>query len=219
MDQEVFQNTRELAQKIKGLISIEDVLKTFNIDYSKSSERVKILCPIHRERTPSCSIDFSENLWYCFGCKQGGDQIELIKKVEKLESWGEVIKYIQEKYGIGYEWSLEEHENLLEKNVRGFYETYHFGMPFLETKKVAQSFEGEIQILTAYIREFNEIMGFSESSIKQTLDCYKEFENLYKNKDFDLSKIRVMRNRFENKVKNLKKVIKNASLQTDSGTT
>lgn len=40
-------------------------------------KRSKGLCPLHREKTPSFTVDREQNLFYCFGCGQGGDAIKL----------------------------------------------------------------------------------------------------------------------------------------------
>ena len=39
--------------------------------------QLKGLCPFHKEKTPSFSIDPDQGLYYCFGCGQGGDAIKL----------------------------------------------------------------------------------------------------------------------------------------------
>ncbi len=42
------------------------------------------LCPFHREKTPSCIITPSKNLFHCFGCGAGGDVLEWLTKTEHL---------------------------------------------------------------------------------------------------------------------------------------
>ena len=37
------------------------------------------LCPLHNEKTPSFTI-YPDNHYWCFGCQQGGDSIELIRE-------------------------------------------------------------------------------------------------------------------------------------------
>ncbi len=38
------------------------------------------LCPLHNEKTPSFTI-YPDNHYWCFGCQQGGDSIELIRRL------------------------------------------------------------------------------------------------------------------------------------------
>lgn len=39
------------------------------------------LCPFHQENTPSFTISVTKGLFYCFGCKRGGDGITLLREV------------------------------------------------------------------------------------------------------------------------------------------
>ena len=45
------------------------------------NNRNKGICPLHQEKTPSFSINKEKNVWYCFGCSEGGDTIQLVMKV------------------------------------------------------------------------------------------------------------------------------------------
>jgi len=52
----------------------------------------KIVCPFHADMNPSLSIDFSTNLWHCFGCQAGGDIIHFVMRMENLEFPDAVIR-------------------------------------------------------------------------------------------------------------------------------
>lgn len=53
----------------------------------------KALCPFHKEKTPSLSVNKQGNLWHCFACGKGGDTIEFIRQVEK-KNFVETVKYL-----------------------------------------------------------------------------------------------------------------------------
>ena len=53
-------------------------------------------CPFHNEKTPSCKIDPSTQLWHCFGCGEGGDVFGFIMKSEDL-SFPDAVRYLAER--------------------------------------------------------------------------------------------------------------------------
>lgn len=42
------------------------------------------LCPFHKEKTPSFTVNDEKGLFHCFGCNAGGDAIEFIKQIEAV---------------------------------------------------------------------------------------------------------------------------------------
>jgi DNA primase len=79
-------------------------------DYIKLSQRGKkrlALCPFHKEKTPSFSVDSESGLFYCFGCHKGGDVIKFVEEVERC-SFQEAISILARKAGVEY--SRTSHE-------------------------------------------------------------------------------------------------------------
>ena len=56
-------------------------------------------CPVHNEKTPSCKVDPSTQLWHCFGCGEGGDIFAYLMKVEGM-SFPESVQYLADKAHI-----------------------------------------------------------------------------------------------------------------------
>jgi hypothetical protein len=46
-------------------------------ELKRSGRQWVCLCPLHREDTPSFSIDADKDVWHCFGCAKGGSIIDL----------------------------------------------------------------------------------------------------------------------------------------------
>lgn len=56
-------------------------------------------CPFHNEKTPSCKIDPSTQLWHCFGCGEGGDVFSFIIKSDDV-SFPEAVRALAERAHI-----------------------------------------------------------------------------------------------------------------------
>lgn len=52
-------------------------------------------CPFHNEKTPSFSVSEEEGLFYCFGCKESGDVITFVQKMESCD-FSDAIKILAE---------------------------------------------------------------------------------------------------------------------------
>lgn len=70
------QLTDELVQSVRDTIDIVDIASD-HTRLTKAGRRYKGLCPLHKEKTSSFSVDPDQGLFYCFGCSQGGDAIRL----------------------------------------------------------------------------------------------------------------------------------------------
>ena len=60
------------------------------------------LCPFHREKTPSFSVNPEKGFFYCFGCKEKGTAFDFLMKVEGL-SFPEAARRLAEHAGIEIE--------------------------------------------------------------------------------------------------------------------
>ena len=87
--------------------SIEDLKKRSKIsDFILATTSGKLrgtkgmaLCPFHGEKTASMSFTDVENLFHCFGCKEGGDIFKYVQEINNLE-FQDAIEYVAEKYGF-----------------------------------------------------------------------------------------------------------------------
>ena len=70
------QLTPELVQAVRDAVDVIDIAGDYT-KLRKAGRRHGGLCPLHKEKTPSFSVDPDQGLFYCFGCGQGGDAIRL----------------------------------------------------------------------------------------------------------------------------------------------
>ncbi|MGA7617650.1 MAG: DNA primase [Thermoanaerobaculia bacterium] len=64
-----------------------------------AGRRHKGLCPFHREKTPSFTVDREKGLFYCFGCQAGGDVFKFLMLTERM-TFPEAVASIAERVGI-----------------------------------------------------------------------------------------------------------------------
>ena len=60
---------------------------------------LKGLCPFHDEKSPSFNVTPAKNLWYCFGCNEGGDVITFVQQIDSL-SFVEAVESLARQSGI-----------------------------------------------------------------------------------------------------------------------
>jgi DNA primase len=69
------------------------------------------LCPFHHEKTPSFSVNREKQLYYCFGCKQGGNVVSFIMKIENV-SFPEAVELLAKRAGIEMPKAVDDKEYL-----------------------------------------------------------------------------------------------------------
>jgi DNA primase len=76
--------TREWIAQLRSRLDIVDVVSQ-TVPLKKNGGRYWGLCPFHGEKTPSFSVRPDVQVYYCFGCKAGGDVISFVMETERLE--------------------------------------------------------------------------------------------------------------------------------------
>lgn len=61
-------------------------------------------CPFHTEKTPSFSVTPERNMFYCFGCHEGGDAIKFIRSMEKMD-FTTAVQSLAKRAGITVEFT------------------------------------------------------------------------------------------------------------------
>lgn len=79
------------AEDIKKRFTVEGVLQEHGVKVIGGGNQRMAKCPFHEDSTPSLSINVGTQLWNCHGCKEGGDVINLLAKLQG-KSVAQVLK-------------------------------------------------------------------------------------------------------------------------------
>ena len=160
--------------------SIEDLKTKSKIsDFILSSTTGKIrgnkgmaLCPFHGEKTASMSFTDEENLFHCFGCKEGGDIFKYIQLINSVE-FQESVEIVADKYSF----NLTYTDSKFETNQKNLIE---------QLKKISDYFiknmnEMKSEDAVAYLKDRklegedikNYKIGFAEKDEKKIIELCK----------------------------------------------
>ena len=96
----------DTIERVKESADIVEIISA-HTDLRRQGQRFTGLCPFHEERTPSFSVDPREKLYYCFGCEVGGDVIKFVEEKEGL-GFPEAVEALAERYGVEVEREEED---------------------------------------------------------------------------------------------------------------
>ena len=57
------------------------------------------LCPFHKEKTPSFSVNAERQFYHCFSCKVGGDVFKFVQETEHV-GFLEAVEFLSRRAGI-----------------------------------------------------------------------------------------------------------------------
>lgn len=90
-------NTDRLKAEIAKALPIDAVAERLcDVELIDSGHQLKGRCPLHEEDTPSFFVNPGRGLYHCFGCKAGGDSIDLVQRVHNLDFRDALVKLGEE---------------------------------------------------------------------------------------------------------------------------
>ena len=146
--------------------TVEDLLARINI-IDIVSQHVKLrrtgknfigLCPFHKEKSPSFTVSIEKQIYYCFGCHEGGNAINFLMKYENL-SFQETLENLGRQYGIEVAKKSGEKRTSTLEALSKLADYYHHQ---LKNSRVAQQYLARRGIDESTIEEFK--IGFSDRS-------------------------------------------------------
>lgn len=88
----------EIVNEVIEKNDIYEVVSSY-VKLKKSGNNYFGLCPFHNEKSPSFCVSPAKQMFYCFGCGEGGNVISFIMKYENY-SFAESLKMLAERVGM-----------------------------------------------------------------------------------------------------------------------
>ena len=87
------------AQIVKGQADIVRVIGEYVKLRKTGAQNYTGLCPFHKEKTGSFSVNATRSFFYCYGCHETGDVFTFVMKLENV-SFPEAVRAVAAKCGI-----------------------------------------------------------------------------------------------------------------------
>ncbi len=109
--------------EVRIAANIVDVVSQ-DVSLKKGGKNFLGLCPFHAEKTPSFSVNEEKQIFYCFGCGQGGNVFNFLMLYHSM-GFPEAVRLLAKRYGIqipdkkmsvGQKRRMEENDRLFDIN-------------------------------------------------------------------------------------------------------
>lgn len=88
----------EVIEEIRNAHNIVDIIGE-HVQLKRQGKNYFGLCPFHEEKTPSFSVTEEKQIFYCFGCKKGGNVLTFLMELEGY-SFYEAVKSLADQVDI-----------------------------------------------------------------------------------------------------------------------
>ncbi len=88
----------ETIEEIKNRINIADLISEY-VTLKKQGRNFLGLCPFHKEKTASFTVSPDKQMYYCFGCGEGGHAFTFLMKINNM-TFPEAVKHLAAKTGV-----------------------------------------------------------------------------------------------------------------------
>lgn len=165
---------------LSELYSKNDIVDVVS-DYTTLTERGGRhwgLCPFHNEKTPSFSVSRDKQLYYCFGCKAGGNVTNFVMKVENV-TFPEAVERLAKRANMPMQQVLEDeqYKNITQKKktiaaMNKVAARCYFDILHSENGKKAMSYLKKRGIEERIIRRFG--LGFAPDEWSTITDLLRK---------------------------------------------
>lgn len=87
-----------LLDAVLERVNILDLVSQY-VKLRRAGKNFLGLCPFHKEKTPSFTVSVEKQIYYCFGCHEGGNAVHFLAKYDHL-SFHEALESLASQLGI-----------------------------------------------------------------------------------------------------------------------
>lgn len=80
------------AMTLKSTVAISSVIGE-SVELRKCGSEFEALCPIHKEKSPSFTVNDAKGIFHCFGCGASGDVFDWLRQVKGM-ALGPAVEYL-----------------------------------------------------------------------------------------------------------------------------
>lgn len=101
--------------EVKDRVDLVEIVSDYVVLQKKGREFTG-LCPFHDEKTPSFTVSPTKQLYYCFGCGEGGGAIKFLMEIGK-QPFREVVFNLAQRYQIPIKTLAPEHQQEIQRKI------------------------------------------------------------------------------------------------------
>ena len=159
--------------QIRAASDIVEVIGSY-FPLKRAGANFTAICPFHKEKTPSFSVNSSKQIFHCFGCHQGGDVFKFVQEYENI-GFLDSVKRLAERAGILLEFEqspeYEKHravkDTLLEMHA-GIARRWHTALLNDDSAKSAREYLGQRGLDSEAIKLFQ--LGYAPDDWSDTVN-------------------------------------------------
>lgn len=173
-------SVNEFLNQVNNKVRFSDFVGQF-VKLSERGNSFVGKCPFHNENTPSFNVSNDKSLFFCFGCKAGGNIINFTTKYKNL-SFNEALSYLSKYSGVPFK--ISKKNTVISNTEKLIYEI---------NKECNEFFQHSLyKNKTAY--EYLLSRGLNENVIKKYklgfCSEHKELINFLNSKGYELDQIK-----------------------------
>ena len=110
---------REWIEQLLSRVNLVQIISRY-LPLKKKGRTYWGCCPFHHEKEPSFAVNEDKQFYHCFGCKESGNAITFIEKMESVD-FIDAVKILADEVKMEIpRFKSGDHEGITRENANGF---------------------------------------------------------------------------------------------------